>query len=296
MPILSGPSLSCIVAQQKEQKPPNRPEHWRKGQGRFRGCGAPLDKTKKTIIVIVPRHCAGSQTPQSPHSPLSRRVSPTTPSRRRVRWHAPRQGTVGAGGGCGSDDQVALDARQRRCKMQETAEIPNPTTPNQETRGGENAARGTPPTQKKEESATRPRKDTETTQQPDKDQDQGQKKHPPRPPTPTRQEMRKHRTGNERRRRKKKKNRCGSDALGNVRRKMYGSRAESVSRMQKHKGNPKPKRFGVSQRLRERGKRKKRRRRNEPDRRRRRTQTNTEHGSGREGLKGTRTKKPTPEK
>ena len=40
--------------------------------------------------------------------------------------------------------------------------------------------------------------------------------------------------------------------MGKARRKMYGSMAESVSRMQKHKGKPKPKRFGVPQRLRER--------------------------------------------
>ena len=119
----------------------------------------------------------------------------------------------GGRGGCGSDDQVALDARQRRCKMQETAEISNPPTPNQETRGGENTARGTPPTQKKEEIATRPRKGTETTQQTDQDQDQVP---PPRPPTPTRQEREntKPKTSDDDAKKKKKKTQVRERCLG----------------------------------------------------------------------------------
>ena len=81
----------------------------------------------------------------------------------------------------------------------------------------------------------------------------GDEKHAtePEPRTPPPKTRTEHTTQRERREKKKKKNRCGSDALGKVRMKMYGSRAESVSRMQKHKGNPKPKRFGVPQRLRE---------------------------------------------
>ena len=82
---------------------------------------------------------------------------PTTPSRRWVRRDAPRQGAVGAGGGCGSDDQIALGAREnaRSKSRQKSPTLP----PRTKKRGGKNAGRGTPPTQKKKKKhATRPRK------------------------------------------------------------------------------------------------------------------------------------------
>ena len=80
----------------------------------------------------------------------------------------------GGRGGCGSDDQVALAARKRRCKMQETAEIPHPTTRNQE-QGEEKTRQGEPhqPRRKKKAPLGQERKQRQSSNP--TDQDQGQK-------------------------------------------------------------------------------------------------------------------------
>ena len=136
--------------------------------------------------------------------------------------------------------------------MQENAEIPNPTTQNQETRGRENAARGTPPTQKKEESASRPKQETETMQPPDKDQDQGQKTTTT---TTNTDKTRNEKTPNRKRttttRKKKKQVREVTLRYEGTRR--YGLKTQCVARSKSYKGNPKPQMgLGFPQRLRER--------------------------------------------
>ena len=103
MPDLSGkPNLSYNVAHNKQPNPQNRLELWRNGQSRFRGVRRPAGENKtQTATIIVPRQCAGSQTPRSPPRPLPRRIRPSTPSRRRVRTDAPRKRAGGAGGFAG---------------------------------------------------------------------------------------------------------------------------------------------------------------------------------------------------
>ena len=110
----------------------------------------PAGQQKTAIIVIVPRSCAGSQTPRSPPHPVPRRVHPSTPSRRWVRTHTPRHGMGGAGGFAGRETRLSyLNLHGERCKMQGVArkkKTDNNAPPlTREPRGkhGENTARGT---------------------------------------------------------------------------------------------------------------------------------------------------------
>ena len=112
MPILGGRSLSCIVANKNQQNLPNRPEHWRNGQGRFGGGGARRPRGTNTPVatIIIPTVVRGSQ---------------TTPSKRWVRADSPAKGTAGGRGGpcCPSP------TLQRECKMQDINKAP-PNTKN----------------------------------------------------------------------------------------------------------------------------------------------------------------------
>ena len=62
--------------------------------------------TQKTSTIIMPRSCAGSQTPRSPHRACTQLVPPSTPSRRRVRRHELSTGAVGAGGFAGANARL----------------------------------------------------------------------------------------------------------------------------------------------------------------------------------------------
>ena len=117
------------------------------------GGGAEVCGTKATIIVKIRRQSAGHNPPTQPPRPLPQHVPPTIPSKRWVRQDALK---VRRGGGCGSDDgdQVHLDANERR-KIQEIAE-PSNQPPRTKSQRRQNAARGTPPTQRKN-NATRPK-------------------------------------------------------------------------------------------------------------------------------------------
>ena len=134
----------------------------------------------KTIIAIVPRQCAGSQTPRSPPPPFTS-ARPTVDSQQETGQDRRTKEKGGGGRGvCGSVDHVVLVAREERFKTQEIAgeaktqkhKTRPPThprtmgkTPGKRGKGtqptqrkeepatageGENTARGTPPTQKKE--------------------------------------------------------------------------------------------------------------------------------------------------
>ena len=61
---------------------------------------------QKTSTIIMPRSCAGSQTPRSPHRACTQLVPPSTPSRRRVRRHELSTGAVGAGGFAGANAKL----------------------------------------------------------------------------------------------------------------------------------------------------------------------------------------------
>ena len=78
----------CKRKQTNPQIDPSAGEKARVDSG---GCRLPRANETTIIIIIVPSHCAGSQTPRSPSRPLSRRVHPTTPSRRWARADAPRK-------------------------------------------------------------------------------------------------------------------------------------------------------------------------------------------------------------
>ena len=129
---------------------------------------------------------------------------------------------------------------------------PNPTTQNQETRGRESAARGTPPIQKKKKAPLGQNREQRQCSHPTRTRTRD-KKQPPRPPTPTRQETRKPRTENERRRRETKKKQVREVTLRYEGTRRYGLKTQCVARSKSHKGNPKPQMgFGFPQRLRER--------------------------------------------
>ena len=196
---------------------------------------------------------------------------------------------------------LKLRARQMQdAREQQGKPLPHPREPRGKHR--ENAARGTPPTQKKKKVPL------------GQERKQRQSSNPTK--TRTRYTHQDHRHRQDKKREntepetsdddeKKKKQQVRGYAWVKVKRKTYGSRAKSMSGMKKHKGNPKPERFGVPQRLREREREKEREREmrereKERERERERThggdeqtiqeqeedkQIETRHGSGREGLK-----------
>ena len=141
MPNLCEPNLSYMVANKHKNNPhPNRSERWRKGQGRFGGCGLPREN-RNNDHVMVPRSLRGHK---PPGHPPALRVRPTTPSRRWVRADAPRKRAGGQGGlRVGRPYFPILTYTQERCKMQENSRRnPQPDHPKtrnrkEKTRQGE---------------------------------------------------------------------------------------------------------------------------------------------------------------
>ena len=118
-----------------------------------------------TATIIIPRSCAGSQTPRSPHRACTQLVSPSTPSRRRVRRHELSTGAVGAGGFAGANARLPYPSpteKKQDARVHSREENQKHTThppKNQGENAGKNTARGAPPTQKEErKSAARPEK------------------------------------------------------------------------------------------------------------------------------------------
>ena len=170
--------------------------------------------------------------------------------------------------------------------MQETAGK-NAPSPTQEPRGNHrgNAARGTPPTQRKEENATsRPRKETETTHH----------YRPQQTPTMT---TNTDKTRHEKTTETAKKKTGAGLSLGEIEDRSTGRRRSARPGCREHKGKPKPHTgFGFPQRLREKEREREREREREkktastkaPDKDKNEgdKQLKNRHGSGCEGLKG----------
>ena len=101
-------------------------------------------------MVIVRFRCGGLQWPRSPCRPSIRTVTPTTPSRRRVRGDGSDGGPAGAGAIAAGFPAMQLTyPKERRCKMQENSRRKKKNTAR--TGRTENTPRG-------EGKATRPKR------------------------------------------------------------------------------------------------------------------------------------------
>ena len=155
-PNLGGPNLSCKVAHKKQTNPPMNPGsdetagvHWEGADSR--------GENQTTSIVIIPRSCAGSQTPRSPHRACTQLVSPSTPSRSRVRRHERSTGAVGAGGFAGASARLPYPSPKeqkqdaRVLNKKENAKNATPTRPRTKgkTQGKHGKGNPTHPEEKK---------------------------------------------------------------------------------------------------------------------------------------------------
>ena len=116
-------------------------------------------ENQTTSIVIIPRSCAGSQTPRSPHRACTQLVSPSTPSRRRVRRHERSTGAVGAGGFAGASARLPYpspkeqkqDARVLNKKRKSQKRNTHPPKNQGENAGKTRQGEPHPPRRKEEE-------------------------------------------------------------------------------------------------------------------------------------------------
>ena len=107
----------------------------------------------------MPRSCAGSQTPRSPHRACTQLVSPSTPSRRRVRRHERSTGAAGAGGVAGASARLPYpspteqkqDARVLNKKRKSQKRNTHPPKNQGENAGKTRQGEPHPPRRKEEE-------------------------------------------------------------------------------------------------------------------------------------------------